>query len=116
MEIKLDIMKDKTIRYIGIGVWIVIIWGILHLNYSYDISRSHSRYDLFTSHINKTICFNILHCESHYRCLLSQTFVDIFSYCFWFLCLAGGVWFSWKIRFKTASVITKIFRRIHKEV
>lgn len=102
-------MNDKTIRYIGIGVGSLITLAILYVN-----DGSFSKYGFFASDIKHTMIYDLLRnivggFGAHYSTTKS------WAYFLWFACLAGGVWFSWKIRFKIASVITKVFKSIDEK-
>ncbi len=103
-------MNDKTMRYIGVGMGSLITLLILYLN-----DGSFSKYGFFASDIKHTIIYNLLkdivrEFGAHYSTGRSL------AYFLWFTCLAVGVWFSWKIRFKIANVITKILKSIDEKV
>lgn len=102
-------MTDKNVRYISWGVGSLLVLAILFLN-----DGSFSRYGLFASEIKHTMMYDFLKDlvrEFGTRSSTSRTI----AYFLWFGCFGGGVFISWKYRFKTANIVKKITKSIHEK-
>ena len=101
-------INDKTIRYISVGIGTLITLAVLYI-------KDEDRYlGFFAPDIKHTMVYDLL------RDILREFGLRSWSwewaYCLWFACLAGGVWFSWKMRYKIANVITKIIESIRRVI
>ncbi|VVH55663.1 hypothetical protein [bacterium endosymbiont of Bathymodiolus sp. 5 South] len=104
-------MNDKTIRYIGIGIGFLITLAILYVNND----GSFSEYGFFASDIKHTMIYDLLK-DIVRKFGARYSTRGSWAYFLWFSCLAGGVWFSWEMRFKIARIITKVFKSIDEKV
>ncbi|WP_345888178.1 hypothetical protein [Shewanella algae] len=102
-------MSDKTIRYIAWATGSLIVLAILFIN-----DGSFSRYGLFASEIKDTMIYDFLiDIVREFGVYLSTA--RSWAYFLWFACLGGGIFISWKYRFKTADIVGKIFKNIHEK-
>ncbi|MBT6048897.1 MAG: hypothetical protein HOG49_19035 [Candidatus Scalindua sp.] len=118
-NLELDFINDKTVRYIAIGIGVAITLALLYIN-DYPLFQPRfpryvgteplpaSYYGFFASKIEHSKAFKIL-----YRSISIPHSKEI-AYYLWLMCFGGGVFLSWKYRFKTAKVIIKVIRTIHK--
>lgn len=100
-------MNEKTMRYIGLGVGILLTLTIFYAGfYTNDwMVHSNSRFG-----IENTVVYGIFRNFGLNKDL---------SHILWYLCLFISFGLSWKYRFKTAKIINNINKlsiKIHKKV
>ena len=102
-------MTDKTVRYISWGVGALLVLALLFLN-----DGSFSRYGLFATDIKHTMVYDFLKDIVREFGTRSST-SRILAYFLWFGCFGGGIFISWKYRFKTAKIVKTILNSIHEK-
>lgn len=101
-------MNDKVVRYLAVGVGALVTLAILYLN-----GGSFVHHGLFASKIKYTMVFHLL--KTCTKVFVSSSTAGDWAYLLWFACLGGGVFLSWKSRFKTAGVLAKVIKTIHEK-
>jgi hypothetical protein len=81
----------------------------------YGFFASDSEYGFFASDIKHTMIYDLLK-DIVRKFGARYSTRGSWAYFLWFSCLAGGVWFSWEMRFKIARIITKVFKSIDEKV
>jgi hypothetical protein len=99
-------MSEKTIRYITWASTSLVVIAFLFIRGRYSFGHG-----LFTSEIEYTMVFNFV---EHF--VSSYLAIKRWGYFLWFVCLGGGLFISWKYRFKTASIISNVFKNINEKV
>ena len=101
--------SGKSIRYVAWAAGSLITLAILCIN-----DGSFSRHGFFAGDIKDAMVFDLLTdiiCE--FGAYLSTA--RSVAYFLWFACLAGGVYLSWKYRFKTAKIVGAVLKNIHEK-
>ncbi|WP_067866816.1 hypothetical protein [Neptuniibacter marinus] len=102
-------MSEKIVRYAAICIGLAVTLAILYIN-----DGNFSRYGLFAQSIKDTAAFDIL--RQIAKEFTRYSTARNWAYFLWFVCLGTGLLLSWKCRFKTATVLTKLIKYIHKKV
>jgi predicted RNA-binding Zn-ribbon protein involved in translation (DUF1610 family) len=98
--LKEELMNEKIVRYLAIGVGILITMAILHIDAGSFVDDG-----LFAWNIQDTMVFELLKHRND----------EEIAYVLWFVCFGGGVFLSWKYRLKTAGILIKVIKTIHKK-
>jgi hypothetical protein len=102
-------MTDKIVRYISWGVGSLLVLALLVLN-----DDSFSMYGLFATDIKDTMVYDFLKDIVRDFPIRSSTSRTL-AYFLWFGCFGGGIFISWKCRFKTAKIAKTILNSIHEK-
>lgn len=99
---------NKTERYLAWGGGTIFTLILLLIN-----SGSFLKYGLLANDIPHTMVYDFLKDGLREFGARSSTSRSL-AYFLWYVVFGGGVFVSWKFRFKTASVVHTVLRNIHK--
>ena len=101
-------MTQKHLRYIALALNVVIVFFLMFLSPYGDGLFSYKIYFTFVHEMFEHFFRNVFN--------LRYSEAELFFYMLWSLTLAAGIFASWKLRHKTAGLLSKIIKTVDDNI